>query len=123
VKLFPETGGSIINIGSVVTSITPPNSAVYTGTKGAVDAITGVLSKELGARKIRVNALNPGVVDTEGTQSAGIIGSDFERVAVSQTPLGRSGRPQDIATIAVFLASDDSGWLTGEELRAGGGMR
>jgi len=122
VKLFPATGGSIINIGSVVSSITPPNSAVYTGTKGAVDAITGVLSKELGPKGIRVNALNPGVVETEGTHTAGVIGSDLEKYALSQTPLGRTGQPQDIATIAVFLASDDSGWLTGEELRAGGGM-
>lgn len=122
VKLFPATGGSIINIGSVVSSLTPPNSAVYTATKGAVDAITGVLSKELGPKKIRVNSLNPGIVETEGSVSAGFIGSDFEQQAVSQTPLGRTGQPQDIATIAVFLASDESGWLTGEELRAGGGM-
>lgn len=122
VKLFPETGGSIINIGSVVSSITPPQSAVYTGTKGAVDAITGVLSKELGPRRIRVNSLNPGIVETEGSRAAGFIGSDFEKHAQTQTPLGRTGRPDDIATVAVFLASDDSGWLTGEELRAGGGM-
>ena len=122
VKLFPETGGSIINIGSVVTSITPPESAVYTGTKGAVDAITGVLSKELGARKIRVNALNPGVVETEGTHASGLAGSDMEKAIVAQTPLGRTGQPADIASIAVFLASDDSGWLTGEEIRAGGGL-
>lgn len=122
VKLFPETGGSIINIGSVVSSLMPPHSAVYTATKSAVDAVTGVLAKELGPRKIRVNALNPGIVETEGTVSAGIIGSDFERNANNQTPLGRTGRPQDIATVAVFLASEDSGWLTGEELRAGGGI-
>jgi 3-oxoacyl-[acyl-carrier protein] reductase len=122
VKLFPETGGSIINIGSVVTSITPPMSAVYTATKGAVDAITGVLSKELAAKKIRVNGLNPGIVETEGTHTAGIAGSDMEKNAVAQTPLGRSGQPADIATVAVFLASDDSGWLTGELLRASGGM-
>jgi 3-oxoacyl-[acyl-carrier protein] reductase len=116
-------GASIINIGSIVTRITPPNSAVYSGTKGAVDAITGVLSRELGPRKIRVNAINPGVVDTEGTQSAGIIGSDMDRAAVVQTPLGRVGQPKDIASIAVFLASDDAGWLTGEQLLAGGGLR
>ena len=122
VKLFPATGGSIINIGSVVTAITPPASAVYTGTKGAVDAITGVLSKELGAKKIRVNALNPGVVDTEGTHTAAIIGTDFEKHPISQTPIRRSGQPRDIAQIAVFLASDDSGWLTGELIRAGGGL-
>jgi 3-oxoacyl-[acyl-carrier protein] reductase len=116
-------GSSIINIGSVVTRITPPGSSVYTGTKGAVDAITGVLSRELGARKIRVNALNPGVVETEGTHAAGFIGSDFEAGAVAQTPLGRIGQPNDIASIAVFLASDDSYWLTGEHLLAGGGIR
>lgn len=122
VKLFPATGGSIINIGSVVTSITPPASAVYTGTKGAVDALTGVLAKELGPKKIRVNALNPGIVETEGTHTGGIIGSDMEKHVVAQTPLGRTGQPRDIAQVAVFLASDDSGWLTGELIRAGGGM-
>jgi 3-oxoacyl-[acyl-carrier protein] reductase len=116
-------GSSIINIGSVVSRITPPGSAIYTGTKGAVDAITGVLSRELGARKIRVNALNPGMVETEGTHSAGFIGSDFEIGTVAQTPLGRLGQPNDIASIAVFLASDDSAWLTGEQLLAGGGVR
>jgi 3-oxoacyl-[acyl-carrier protein] reductase len=116
-------GGSIINIGSVVTRITPPGSSVYTGTKGAVDAITGVLSRELGPRKIRVNALNPGMVETEGTQGAGFIGSDFEKGTVAQTPLGRVGQPRDIASIAVFLASDDSAWLTGEHILAGGGLR
>lgn len=123
VKLFPATGGSVINIGSLVTRITPPNSAVYTATKGAVDALTGVLSRELGPRKIRVNALNPGMVETEGTHTAGFIGSDFEKNAVAQTPLGRIGQPNDIATVATFLASDDSGWLTGETLYAGGGYR
>lgn len=122
VKLFPETGGSIINIGSVVASLTPPNSAVYTGTKGAVDAITGVLAKELGPRKIRVNSLNPGMVVTEGSVAAGFIGSEFEKGAVAQTPLGRVGQPDDIAKVAVFLASDDAGWVTGEYLRAGGGQ-
>jgi len=116
-------GSSIINIGSVASRITPPGSAVYTGTKGAVDAITGVLSRELGPRKIRVNALNPGMIETEGTRSAGIIGSDFESGTVAQTPFGRVGQPSDIASIAVFLASDDSYWLTGEQLFAGGGLR
>jgi len=116
-------GGSIINIGSVVSRITPPASSVYTGTKGAVDAITGVLSRELGPKKIRVNAINPGMVETEGSHAAGFIGSDFEKGAVSQTPLGRIGQPGDIASIAVFLASDDSAWLTGEQLLAGGGLR
>lgn len=118
-----KEGSSIINIGSVVSRITPPNSAVYTGTKGAVDAITGVLSRELGPKKIRVNALNPGMIETEGTHTAGFIGSDFEKGAVAQTPLGRIGQPNDIADIAVFLASDNSAWLTGEQLLAGGGVR
>jgi 3-oxoacyl-[acyl-carrier protein] reductase len=116
-------GSSIINIGSAITRITPPNSSVYTGTKGAVDAITGVLSRELGSRKIRVNTLNPGMVETEGTVSAGFIGSDFEKSIVSQVPFARSGKVSDIAPVAVFLASDDSGWLTGEQLVASGGMR
>jgi 3-oxoacyl-[acyl-carrier protein] reductase len=116
-------GGSIINIGSGVSRVTPPNSAVYTATKGAVDAITGVLAKELGARKIRVNSINPGIVETEGTHSAGFIGSDFEKGLIAQTPLGRAGQPGDIASVAVFLASDDSGWITGEQLLTTGGMR
>jgi 3-oxoacyl-[acyl-carrier protein] reductase len=115
-------GASIINIGSVVTRVTPPNSAVYTGTKGAVDGITGVLARELGPRKIRVNSINPGVVETEGPVSAGIIGSDFEKAASSQTALGRTGRPDDIAAVAVFLASEDSRWMTGELVLASGGM-
>ena len=116
-------GASIINIGSAVTRVTPPNTTVYTGTKGAVDAITGVLARELGPRRIRVNALNPGMVETEGTISAGFMGSDFEKQVVAQAPLGRVGQVGDIATIAAFLASDDSGWLTGEQLIASGGMR
>jgi 3-oxoacyl-[acyl-carrier protein] reductase len=118
-----KEGASIINVSSVVTRITPAHSAVYTGTKGAVDAITAVLSRELGPRRIRVNAINPGMVETEGTHTAGIIGSDFESGTVAQTPLGRLGQPQDIASVAVFLASDDAGWLTGERLYAGGGLR
>src|SRR6185437_15903183 len=97
-------GGSVINISSAVTSLLPPQSTVYTGTKGAVDAITGVLAAELGPRKIRVNAINPGIVETEGTHAAGFIGSEFESNAVVQTPLGRTGQPDDIATVAVFLA-------------------
>jgi 3-oxoacyl-[acyl-carrier protein] reductase len=116
-------GASIINIGSVVSSLTPPASSVYTGTKGAVDAITGVLAKELGARNIRVNSINPGMVETEGATAAGFIGSDFEKNAVAQTPLGRVGQVDDIATIATFLASNDSKWITGELIRAGGGLR
>jgi 3-oxoacyl-[acyl-carrier protein] reductase len=116
-------GGSIINIGSVVSRITPPNSAVYTGTKGAVDAITGVLARELGPRGIRVNTLNPGMIETEGTVSSGIIGSDQEKGLMAQTPLGRTGKVSDIGPVAVFLASADSGWLTGEQLIASGGVR
>jgi 3-oxoacyl-[acyl-carrier protein] reductase len=116
-------GGSIINIGSVVSSLTPPTSSIYTATKGAVDAVTGVLAKELGAKKIRVNSINPGMVETEGTQTAGVLGSDWEKATVAQTPLGRLGQPGDIASIAVFLASDDSKWLTGDLILAGGGLR
>ena len=116
-------GASVINISSAVTSVLMPESAVYTGTKGAVDAITGVLANELGPRKIRVNAINPGVVETEGTHAAGFVGSEFETGIVAQTPLGRTGRPDDIGSIAVFLASDDAGWLTGEKLTASGGLR
>lgn len=116
-------GSSIVNVSSLVTRIVPAASAVYTGTKGAVDAITGVLSQELGPRKIRVNAVNPGVVETEGTHSAGFIGSDFEAGAVAKTPLGRIGQPKDIASIVTFLASDDSYWLNGEILFAAGGAR
>ena len=116
-------GASVTNIGSVVSSLTPPASSVYTGTKGAVDAITGVLAKELGPRKIRVNAINPGMVETEGVHAAGFIGSDFEKGAIAQTPLGRIGQVEDIATVATFLASDDAKWITGELIRAGGGLR
>ena len=116
-------GASIINIGSLVSSLTPPNSAVYTATKGAVDAITGVLAKELGAKKIRVNSINPGMIETEGVQTAGFIGSDFEKGIVAQTPLGRVGQVDDIASVATFLASNDSKWITGELVRAGGGLR
>jgi 3-oxoacyl-[acyl-carrier protein] reductase len=115
-------GASIINISSAVTRITPPASAVYTGTKGAVDAITGVLAKELGPKRIRVNAINPGIVETEGTTSAGFIGSDFEKALIERTSLGRAGRPDDIADVAVFLASNDSRWLTGEQIDASGGI-
>jgi 3-oxoacyl-[acyl-carrier protein] reductase len=116
-------GASVINIGSGVTSLLPPDSAVYTATKGAVDAITGVLAAELGARKIRVNSINPGIVETEGTHTQGFVGSAFETALVAQTPLGRVGQPDDIADIAVFLASDEARWLTGEKLVAGGGLR
>jgi 3-oxoacyl-[acyl-carrier protein] reductase len=116
-------GASIINIGSVVSRITPPASSVYSATKGAVDAITGVLARELGPKKIRVNSINPGVVETEGTHAGGFVGGDFEKAAIAQTPLGRTGQPGDIASLAVFLASSDSGWMTGDILLAAGGMR
>jgi 3-oxoacyl-[acyl-carrier protein] reductase len=123
VKSFAENGGSIINIGSFVSRVILPNSAVYTATKSAVDAITQVLSKELGAKKIRVNAINPGLIETEGTHSGGVIGSDFHMQMETQAPLGRIGVPDDISPIAVFLASDDSRWLTGETMIASGGLR
>lgn len=122
-KHFSEQGGSIINIGSAVTNIAPPQSSIYTATKGAVDAITHVLSKELGERKIRVNSINPGMVETEGSHAAGFIGSDFQHESVRNTPLGRIGQPDDIADVSVFLASEDSRWLTGEILLASGGIR
>ncbi|MBB5037920.1 SDR family NAD(P)-dependent oxidoreductase [Prosthecobacter dejongeii] len=123
VKLIGPEGGSIINISSVVSSYTPPGSAVYSGTKAAVDALTKVLSKELGAKKIRVNAINPGMVETEGVHTAGFAEGEFRQQVESQTPLGRIGQPQDIATAAVFLASNDSSWITGETLVVSGGLR
>jgi 3-oxoacyl-[acyl-carrier protein] reductase len=123
VKYFGAGGGSVINVGSVASTMTPPNSVVYSATKGAVDAVTRVLAKELGPRKIRVNSINPGGVETEGTHSAGIVGSDFQKQMVVQTPLGRFGQPEDIAPVAVFLASGASGWMTGEVLVASGGLR
>ena len=116
-------GASIINVGSGASRLTPAFSTVYSGTKGALDAITGVLARELGPRKIRVNTINPGMVETEGTQTGGMLGSDFEKAMIAQAPLGRTGRVGDIAPIAVFLASDDSAWLTGEQLLASGGIR
>lgn len=122
-KYFGKEGGSVINIGSAVTEIHPPTSAVYTATKGAVDAVTRVLAKELGPKKIRVNSINPGMVETEGVHAAGFIGSDFQKDVEKQAPLGRIGQTNDIAPIAVFLASGDSAWLTGELLIASGGMR
>ena len=122
-KYFGPEGGSVINIGSTVSQIALPNTSIYTATKSAVDAITHVLSKELAGQNIRVNSINPGGVETEGTHTAGVIGSDMEKQLIAQTPLGRIGQPGDIGTIAVFLASADSGWLTGELLLASGGMR
>ena len=123
VGLFPAEGGSVINIGSVASDQTPPMSAVYSGTKGAVDAITRVLAKELGPKKIRVNAVNPGPVATEGFKSAGVEGSEFEKQMVQGTPLGRIGNPEDVATVVAFLASDDARWVTGSLLQVAGGMR
>jgi 3-oxoacyl-[acyl-carrier protein] reductase len=122
VKSFGEGGGSVINIGSVASALTPPESVVYSATKGAVDAVTHVLSKELGPRRIRVNSINPGVVETEGFRASGSSDGDFVKNAVAQTPLGRTGRPDDIAPLAVFLASSDSHWVTGQILVASGGL-
>ncbi len=123
--LFGEEGGSIINISSVVAKGTFPGSSIYSGTKGAVDTITGVLSKELGAKRIRVNAINPGLIVTEGTDSAGFTGenSEFEKMVIATTPLGRIGRTEDVADVAVFLASDDSRWVNGSRLDVAGGNR
>ena len=123
VKQFGPAGGSIINISSVVGVHPLPNGSVYSATKAAVDAITKSLSRELGPKNIRVNSINPGLIVTEGVHTAGIAGSDFEKQAVSQTPLGRVGQPQDIATVATFLASADSGWITGETFITSGGFR
>lgn len=122
-KSFNEAGGSIINLGSVASSTAPVGGSIYAATKAAVVSITHVLSKELGSKKIRVNSINPGMVETEGTHTAGFIGSDFEAETVRNAPLGRIGQPEDIALVAVFLASEDSRWLTGETLLASGGVR
>ena len=122
-KHFGPKGGSIINISSVVSQLSLPGSSVYAATKAAVDTITRVLAKELGGRKIRVNSINPGVIETEGTRNQGIIGSDFEKNVVAQTPLGRVGQPDDVAKVAVFLASEDSGWISGESILTAGGLR
>ncbi|WP_447856069.1 SDR family NAD(P)-dependent oxidoreductase [Enterobacter sp. WI-ESBL-E8] len=116
-------GSSIINISSFVTRVFIPESAIYSGTKGAMDAITGVLARELGPRGIRVNAVNPGLIETEGSHSAGAMNSDFQTWNEKQTPLGRIGQVQDIAPIVAFLASEDAGWITGEVIVAAGGMR
>jgi 3-oxoacyl-[acyl-carrier protein] reductase len=121
VKLISPEGGSIINIGSIVGPMPSPTGAVYSATKAAVDAITIALSKELGPRKIRVNSLNPGMIETEGLHSTGIAQSDFRKMVESQTPLGRIGQPQDIGRAAVFFASDDAGWVTGQIVIAAGG--
>jgi 3-oxoacyl-[acyl-carrier protein] reductase len=122
-KHFGAEGGSVINVSSIATSVTPPNSSVYTGTKGAVDSITRVLAKELGPKKVRVNAIRPGGVVTEGFHAMGGPGSDLEKQMIAQTPLGRIGQPHDIAPAAVFLASRDGAWITGETIMVGGGLR
>ena len=116
-------GGSIINISSAITHVHTPTAAVYAGTKGAVNAISGVLANELAPRKIRVNVVSPGLVITEGTHAAGVVGSEMETGIIAQTPLGRAGQPDDIAGVVAFLASDDARWLTGEEITASGGIR
>ena len=123
VKHFGPKGGSVINISSVASTSAPPNSVVYSATKGALDTVTQVLAKELGPRRIRVNTIAPGGVETEGVHAAGLIGSDFEKQIVAGTPLGRFGQPEDIAGVAVFLASDAAGWVTGERIGASGGFR
>jgi 3-oxoacyl-[acyl-carrier protein] reductase len=122
VKLIGPEGGSIINVGSGASTILPPNSSVYTATKASVDAITGVLAKELGQRKIRVNSINPGMIETEGVHAAGFAESDFRKWVESESPLGRIGQPDDIAPTAVYLASSDSKYLTGEVVRVTGGI-
>jgi 3-oxoacyl-[acyl-carrier protein] reductase len=121
-KYFGPGGGSVINISSIASTSPTPMAVVYSATKGAVDAITRVLAKELGPKKIRVNAINPGGVETEGVHSMGVIGSEFEKQMVARTPLGRLGQPDDIASVAVFLASAGSGWMTGETIAVGGGF-
>jgi 3-oxoacyl-[acyl-carrier protein] reductase len=123
VKHFGPDGGSIINISSVAATSAPPTASVYSATKAAVNAVTRSLAQELGPRKIRVNAINPGMVETEGVHSAGIAASDFRKQVEAQTPLGRIGQPQDIAPAAVYLASADAAWLTGETLYITGGFR
>ena len=123
VKHFDAAGGSIVNISSGASTLTPPNTSVYSATKAAVDAITRSLAKELGPRNIRVNAINPGMVETEGVHAAGVMESDFRTQIEAQTPLGRIAQTEDIAPAAVFLASGDAGWITGETLRVAGGLR
>jgi 3-oxoacyl-[acyl-carrier protein] reductase len=123
VKHMGPEGGSIINIGSIASTLRPPNSTLYTASKAGVDAITGVLAKELGPRKIRVNSISPGMIETEGAHAAGFVGSDFQRMVETQAPLGRVGQPDDIAPTSVYLASSDSKYMTGETLLVSGGLR
>jgi len=122
-KLFDAAGGNIVNLSSIASTLAMPNAAVYSGSKAAVDAITRSLAAELGPRKIRVNAVRPGMVETEGTHSAGIAESDMRKQVEAQTPLGRIGQPQDIASAVVFLVSGDSSWITGETFVISGGYR
>ncbi|HTR41857.1 MAG TPA: glucose 1-dehydrogenase [Pseudomonadales bacterium] len=123
VAQFSPNGGSVINISSVVSTYAPANGSVYSATKGAVDTITKSLAKELGPKKIRVNSINPGLIETEGVHTAGVMGSDLQKHAEAVTPLGRIGQPNDIGTVAAFLASADSGWVTGETINVSGGFR
>lgn len=123
VKMFGKKGGSIVNVSSIVSMSSEPELSIYSGTKGAVDAITRSLAHELGPRKIRINCVNPGLVETEGTHAAGIIESEFRKEAEETTPLGRIGQPEDIAHAVVFLASDEASWITGETLFITGGYR
>jgi 3-oxoacyl-[acyl-carrier protein] reductase len=122
-KLFGDNGGSIINIGSIASTMAPPNASVYVATKAAVDGITRSLAKELGPRKIRVNSINPGMIETEGVHTAGFAESDFRKWIESTAPLGRIGQTDDISPTAVYLASADSKYMTGETLQVGGGVR
>ncbi len=122
-KLFGDKGGAIINVGSIVSTLDMPTTLVYTQTKYAVDAMTRILAKEFGPKKIRVNSINPGLIETEGSHSSGVMNGDAEKWHVSETPLGRVGKPEDIAKVAVFLASDDSYWITGETIAVSGGQR
>jgi 3-oxoacyl-[acyl-carrier protein] reductase len=122
VKQFGPDGGNVINISSVASTLAPPTASIYSATKGAVDTVTKSLAKELGPKKIRVNSINPGMVETEGVHTAGFIGTDFHKNAVAQTPLGRIGQPEDIGTVATFLASADSGWITGQTVQVAGGF-
>jgi len=123
VNYFPAAGGNVINISSLVSTLAPANAAVYSATKGAVDTITGSLAKELGARNIRVNAVRPGLVETEGAVASGFTQGEFHDQYLKGAPLGRIGRPQDIATAVAYLASEDSSWVTGETLLVSGGHR
>ncbi len=122
-KQFGPEGGSVVNVSSVVSTLGEPNASVYSATKAAVDAVTRSLAKELAPRKIRVNSINPGMIETEGLHAAGISDSEFRKEIETQTPLGRIGQPQDVAPAAVYFASPDAAWVTGETLYVTGGLR